>query len=134
MKSRRAGRSAIVLALVAAATFGMAPPSHGQVLDACRAEPKGPTFTLGGHEVTGTGSYVCSRRQQVVTVFVCLGPVGGLPECNGDTQEDAMSASAYVSFPCVPGLWVLHVVGTSSSSVGAARSTFSFIPRCDPFN
>lgn len=132
MSARRVWVVVCTLVLIGSTVMATASRAPAQVLDACDASLDGPNFAEFGHEVSGSGAYGCGRPQQVVTVFVCLGPLGAPASCNASTVEDEPSASAPVAFPCVPGLWVISALGHSSTSAGDVASNFVFIPECDP--
>lgn len=88
----------------------------------------------GGHEVTGSASYSCTKNEPVgVTVVGCL-LLNGVPvDCDGAAQMEN-SASVDLSFPCLPGVWTAVAVGGGAGRTAPAPDLDgpALVIQCDP--
>lgn len=120
--------------LFAAVTVAWPGPSSAQVLDSCGATATFSPPAPFGHEVTGSATHTCTNEHLSISVVGCL-LLNGIPvHCDGDTQANSSSASVYLTFPCVPGVWSTLAIGAGADRALPAPdlSPPAIVRQCDP--
>lgn len=116
MRLLKQARLLIVLLLVLVAAIAVPLPATAQVPpldDSCSTTAAAPSIDPGPpRRIVGSGSYSCTQGG-TVSVTVCLLYGAVAVACRPATGSG--SASASVSFLCVPGVYSTFVAGASTS-------------------